>query len=91
MVVVASGEPGVPVVSCALAGNVKAVPTRSPRDNVSKLLFMTAPPKCWRPFWVSFQTQLDLVPDHCGSAAAAAAFMTGGGFHLPVSASDFGA
>jgi hypothetical protein len=58
MVVVAPGEPGTPVDSCALAGNVNAVPTSSPTDSATKPLFMTAPPDCYRPFRAYF---LDLL------------------------------
>src|SRR5512143_840353 len=40
IVVVALGEPGTPVVSCASVTGDNAVPTRRPNESASKCLFM---------------------------------------------------
>src|SRR5262245_14687893 len=44
IVVVALGEPGTPVVSCALATGDNAVPTKNPKLSASKGLFMRRAP-----------------------------------------------
>src|ERR1700722_12476074 len=43
IVVVALGEPGVPVICCAFASNERTAPTRRPKDKMLAILIMLSP------------------------------------------------